>query len=140
MIDPVFERRVIAWAVSCREGKRKLKCATEVFCEALPYLYGTAEAMLDDNGEPLFVAPKETQPDRIKIDQKDADLLSVAYRDPRLTKVMRNMLRFRYCYGMSPKRVEECCHLPRKSFSTNIEIALGVFQKIVRDKEERLDG
>ena len=139
MIDPVFERRVIAWATSCRDGKRKTKCATEVFCESLAYLYGEAEPMTDENGEEIPVARREEQPERIKIDQKDVALLSEAYRDQRLTKVMRNMIRFRYCYGMSPKRVEECCHLQRKTFTFNIELALGVFQMIVREKEEKLD-
>ena len=135
MIDPDFERRVILWAISCRDTRHNQKCATEVFCESLAYLYGEAEPMLDDRGEEIPLAPKEKRPERIKIDKQDVALLDEAYRDRRLTHCMREIIRFRYCYGMSPKRVEERCHLPHKSFQQNVEMALSVFHLIVRERE-----
>lgn len=138
-MDRDFEKRVIAWAVSCRDGHRVVKCATEVFCESLPYVYGEAEPLKDENGDVIQVSTSSAPLDHIKIDRRDCALLDSAFRDPRMPQSMRDVIRFRYCYGMSAKRVELKCHLPRKTFDFNVDLALTLFQKICREKEEKLD-
>ena len=135
MIDPIFERRVIQWAVANREGKQHRKGATEVFCESLAYLYGEAEPMLDENGEEIPIAPREKRHERIAIDHADVALLDRAYRDRRLADFPKQIIRLRYTQGLSAIAIEARLHMPRRSFKTNLEIALKAFQMVVESVE-----
>lgn len=139
MIDKLFEVRVLRWAHSCREHKRVQRCATEIFCESLPYLYGVPEPMLDEDGNEIAQTVKSPRPSRQQIECSEEEVFNRAFRDKRLSGLMRDIIRFRYCYGMTPFRVEKKCHLAKGSFQNNLEITMMVFHRCVKHQESLLE-
>ena len=135
MIDRMFEERVIRWAIASRSGGRKRqKSATQAFCDSLKYYY----KKIDD--EPVVSSREEGRANDRKIDWQDVALLNRAYQDPRFPSVHREIVRLRYCYGVSPKKIERECRLARFSFDSQLCAALSIFARLVADVERKSSG
>lgn len=131
MVDRYFEARIENWARANRELPRAKKGATLVFCESLRYFYGLPEGGLDDDE---LSRPHASARRRINVE--DANILDMAYRDRRITPLMRDAIRLFYVKRISPERAENIMHLQRKAFMPFLEKACLAFKKAVEDIEE----
>lgn len=130
MVDRYFEARIENWARANRELPRAKKGATLVFCESLRYFYGLPEGGLDDDE---LSRPHNSARRRINVE--DANILDLAYRDRRLSSLMRRALQVYYIKRVSPRRAEDILHLQRGSFMNFLESSCLAFKSAVDSVE-----
>ena len=131
MIDRFFEGRIENWARANRELPRVKKGATQAFCDSLKYIYGPPKDN-DSTGTPMIIRPMVW---KSSIDVKDANILDMAYRDRRMSTMMRRVLQLYYVKRVAPKRAEVILYLAPKSFMSVLEHTVLHFKVVVESYE-----
>lgn len=133
MIDRFFEGRIENWARANRELPRVKKGATQAFCDSLKYIYGPPEKDGDESAEARVT---RCSPAARTIDVRDANILDMAYRDPRMSGIMRGVLRLYYVKKISPRRAEQILYLAPKTFRSILEHTVLHFKAVVASYEK----
>lgn len=130
MIDPEFEKRLLNWGARAKHQSQ---------APGRSPMVGVMEAVRLQKGNPdgFQLAPSRGP----RFDDKDADRLDQAYSSPKLSEIVKRIVRLKYCHpeGDDDMFVAKRCRIPYRSFPRRFEAAVAIFQEAVEalDKAAR---
>ena len=129
MIDPAFEKRLENWGRAIRSGRSTLSVsATYQAMIALRLKFGPSDDSWEPSGERACF-----------LDVRDAERLTHAWTDGRLSRRERDILCMRYAKGFSDSKMARRFRVSPNFMRAYRDTVTGKFKSIVEELDERVD-